>query len=366
MGRGGRGGGRSGGRSGGSFGGGSRGGSFGGSRGGAGRMGGSGSFGSGKKRGSSGSGSGFNRPSTGGGYRPRTGGFFHRPYYGRPRWGHRRYYGGGGGCFGCGSSFILLPIIIVFLMIFLVVPAITSMFGGGGSFGSNSITPSTVDREPLPSGVVNETDYYTDEIGLIFNETVMLNGLRHFYNETGVQPHVYITDEIDGSLTPTFNDIEVYTNELYDELFTDEAHLLLLYFDPYFDGGSTFPEDYAMYAVTGTQAKSVIDTEAANILLDYLDRYYYDDIGDEEYFSRSFQEAADRIMEVTRSPWIPVLLVFAVVVILVILFSWWRKKQQQKDKEAKQTEEMLNKPISTFGKSNVDDLSSKYDDSNKE
>lgn len=222
------------------------------------------------------------------------------------------------------------------------------------------MTPSTVEREPLPKGSVNETPYYTDEAGWIGNETAATAGLRHFYEKTGVQPHVYITDEINGSRDASFEEVEAFTEGLYDDLFTDEAHLLLMFYEP-------VPDQYMTYYVTGTQAKQVIDTEAGDILLDYIDRNYYDgNLSDEEFFSNSFRDAADRIMEVTTSPWIPVMITFGVALLAGIGFLWWRNKKEQEALEAKRTEEILKTPIDTFGKdSEADELAKKYSDDKK-
>ncbi|MDE1548893.1 hypothetical protein [Jeotgalibaca caeni] len=353
---------RGGGRGGG--GGGSRGGggSFGGSRGGGGRSSsggrGGGSFGGGGRGGGSwGGGGGFG----GGGYnrRPviRTGPVINT-------WGTRgrRTYGNGpggpGGCgSGCGTA--ILTLTLIFAVLFILLPALAGNSGGSGSSSNQSITPSTVEREPLPAGSVNETSYYTDELGWVENESVMNDGLRHFYKQTGVQPHVYITGEINGSRTASMQEVEAFANSLYDDLFTDEAHLLLLFYEG-------VPSQYITYYVTGTQAKQVIDAEAANILLDYIDRNYYDSsLNTSEFFSESFRQAADRIMEVTTSPWIPVFLVIGAVVLIALLFFWWKKRKDQQALEAKQTEEMLNKPLHTFGKqSDADDLAKKYSDDN--
>ncbi|MFL2134401.1 hypothetical protein [Desemzia sp. FAM 24101] len=347
------------GRGGGSRGGGSRGGggSFGGSRGGAGRSG--GGFGSG--RGSSGGFGGFGGSSRNrGGYnRPSRPIFIPtRPFYGsRPRSG--RYYGTGGGGGGCGSSGCSTLIIVL-----LVIGAILYFFGSSsiGTSGSSDITRSTIEREALPEGSVNETDYYTDQAGWIGNQTVMTDGLHHFYNETGVQPHVYITDNINGSTSPTSAELEEFSRNLYDELFTDEAHLLLVFFQR----SEADYGNYMDYYVTGTQAKSVIDTEAGDILLDYLDRNYYDEsLTEEEFFSNSFRDAADRMMEVTRSPWITVFIILGIVILIFLLYTWWKRKQQQKNLEAKRTEEMLSKPLDTFGDSAAEDLAKKYENDNK-
>lgn len=363
----GRGGGRGGGGGFGGGGGGFRGGggSFGGSRGGGGR---SGGFGSPGRGGGSWGGSGGNRGGGswggGGGWRPRGPIFIPGPVIRTGPTNRRRYGGGGGGfgsggggCGGCGCGFLII-LIGLFLLF--------SMFSAGSGStgfnfaGSGDITTSTVEREPLPAGSVNETPYYTDEAGWIGNETEMTDGLRYFYQETGVQPHVYITDEINGSTNASVENVEAFANELYDELFTDEAHLLLVFYEG-------IPDQYITYYVTGTQAKQVIDTEAGDILLDYLDRNYYDgSLSDEEYFSNSFRDAADRIMEVTTSPWIPVFLALGVALVAGIAFLWWRKKKEQEALEAKRTEEILNTPIDTFGQdSEADELAKKYSKEDK-
>jgi hypothetical protein len=119
--------------------------------------------------------------------------------------------------------------------------------------------------------------------------------------------------------------------------------------------------------VAGTQAKTVIDTEAGDILLDFIDRNYYDDsLDDETFFSKSFSEAADRIMDVTRSPWINVMMVFGVAVIAIILFIWWRSHKKQKDLEAKRTQEILNTPLDKFDNLEAERLTKKYEDDNSD
>ncbi|GEK90727.1 hypothetical protein [Alkalibacterium kapii] len=350
--------GRGGGRGGGFGGGGSRGGGFGGHRGGGGRMG--GGFGTGRGGGNNGGGlfGGGNSNRSGYNRRPRMGPIFFGGGFGRRRYSSGGGGGGGCGSMGCGGIFTAL------IFMFIIFSLFTNFDNLLGNDSSSSVTSSTVEREPLPAGSVNETDYYTDKLGWIGNHTQMVDGLQYFYNETGVQPHVYITDDInvDGQQIvegkPTPEEMEMFANNKYDELFTDEAHLLLVFYEP-------VPNSYATYYVTGSQARSVIDTEAGDILLDYLDRNYSNsNFSDEEYFSESFKDAADRIMEVTTSPWIPVLVIFGVLAVLYILFKWWQSRQLSKKREAERTEEMLNRPIETFGTSEADELAKKYEDDN--
>lgn len=338
MGRGGSGGSRGGG------------GSFGGSRGSGGRSGSSSSSGRSSSRvrsGSSGrSGGSIFSGSTGSSF----GGGLLGSYLGSKRNGessgggnnHRLSRGNPG---GCGIAvFILLIFIIIIAVIF------------SSNFSGSDITKSTVAREPLPEGSVNETGYYTDELSWIGNKTKFTEGLKYFYDKTGVQPYIYITDTVNNSHNPSSSDLESFANGLYDELFTDEAHLLFVFFE--YEGD---PGNYMDYYITGTQAKGVIDTEAGDILLDYIDKNYYDySLSEEEFFSNSFSEAADRVMSVTKSPWIIVFVIIGILGIVVILFSWWKKVKKQKNLEARQTEEILNAPLKKFSDIEAENLAEKY------
>ena len=334
MGRAGRGGGGSrGGRSGGFSGGGRRSGGF--SGGGRSGRGGGGSFGGGSW--------GW-RPS----FRPsRTVIISNRTYRGG---GGGGYYGGGGG----GNR--LLTIVLILFAVFLFI-GFAWVFVGvmGGSGGSSSITASTVEREPLPAGSVNETAYYTDELGWIVNSGALTSGMRSFYEETGIQPYLYITDSVDGSHSITIQALSDYSARLYEELFTDEAHFLVVFCEY----GGVYNVGYTI----GAQAKSVLDDEALSIFADYLDRYYYEDISEEEFFSRTFADTGERIMTVTKSPWPVVLMVFGVVALVALLYFWWKKRKEQEAAEQKRTEEMLNKPLESFGDTEAEKLAEKYQQS---
>ena len=190
---------------------------------------------------------------------------------------------------GCLSVVMGVAILVLLLGIFIT---IAGSFGGAGG----SVAASTVQREPLPAGSVTETGYYTDELGWIVDETMLVRGMRDFYKATGVQPYLYLTDNVDGNTEPSANEMGEFSARLYDQLFQDEGHFLLVYQEAW--------GNYMVGYTAGTQAKSIMDDEAVGILRDYLDRYYYDtsSLSDEEYFSKVFQETALRIMTVTKSP----------------------------------------------------------------
>lgn len=325
-------------RGGGSFGGGGRSFGGGGSRGFGGRTGGGGG-----SRGSLGGSSGSSRSSVGGISRSSTSrssmGPSVRPM-GRPSTGAG----------GCGCLTVPMIIVLIFALIIGIV-LFTSLSGDSGS-----ITQSTIERVPLPKGSVVETGYYTDKLDWIQNPTKLTAGMKNFYKETGVQPYLYITETINGSHNPSEEEVKNFAFSLYDNLFTDEAHLLLIFHEyP--------PGQYSTWYVTGKQAKAVIDSEAVDILLDYIDKYYYyDNLSDEEFFSKTFNDAGERIMNVPKSPWIPVLIILGIGVIVFIGYVWWKKAKDQKNREAAETERMLNTPLDTFGSSEVEELAKKYDD----
>lgn len=337
MGRGGGSGGRSGG------------GSFGGNRSSGGRSG--GILGGGPSRGSFGS-----RGRSGGGFfggSRKSGGFysggsskqFPHPFNSGGNYGGGGFGGGTGGS-GC------LTVVIVLIVIFAIL--ILGLSIRGSDSGPN-ITKSTVQREALTAGSVNETDYYTDELDWIKNQTKLLGGLKYFYQKTGVQPYLYLTDTVNGSHSTSTDELDAYARDLYDQLFTDEAHLLLVFFE--------YNNNYMDRYVCGTQAKNVIDTEAGDILLDYIDRYYYDDsLTEEIFFSNAFSDAADRIMTVTRSPWTTVMIIFGLAALLAVLFIWWFYAKKQKNLEAQRTEEMLSKPLEKFGDGEAEEIAEKYKD----
>ena len=221
------------------------------------------------------------------------------------------------------------------------------------SQASSKVTASTIERVALPKTETVEPAYYTDDMDWIGNVTTLQKGMKNFYTATGVQPHLYITDNIDGIYNPTAEELETWMNATYNRLFTDEGHLLLLFLE--------YNDEYSTWYMAGRQAKTVIDQEAADILLDCVDRYYFSDMSDEEMFSKAFDDAGERIMTVPRSPWPRVFILAGVVAILIIAVQFWKKKKAQDNLEAEQTERILNTPLESLS-ADDDSLSKKYDD----
>ena len=251
---------------------------------------------------------------------------------------------------GGGSRGGNLIISIIFIVIFLSIVLFNLSSSSGGS-----ITASTVFREPLPDGSVVETGYYADDAGWISNPAALEKGMKYFYEKTGVQPYVYITEEVDSSRDPSDDQMATFASSLYDKLFTDEAHLLLVFQDA--DG------HYYPWVITGTQAKQVVDGEAVTILFDYIDRYYYDSsLSSEEFFSDVFESTADRIMDKTTNPVFIIGICFCGVVALFIIAVVVSNVLKHKKEEADRMERILNTDLSDQVEASpgLKDLEDKY------
>ena len=273
--------------------------------------GGGGSFGGGGFGGGSFGGGGFGGHRGGGGFGggPRPGGFggpHHHPHHHHPHghfwgpgwgwgWGPRRRYYGPGGCAGGVVSSIIF--IMIFMMIFSIAVIDSCTIGSSNAEPEYmDVTPSTVVRQPMPAQYLTEIDeYYYDGAGCLQSAAGQYSveqSLKHFYAKTGVQPYLYIDDDLNGNKNPDFNAVEQFMNDKYYELFGDEGHILVLYFE--YDNG-----EYNTWYMCGNDAYDrVMDDEACEIMLDFID-YHYQNPDTYDYadlFSKSFNDAADRIM----------------------------------------------------------------------
>ncbi len=362
FGGGGGGGGFSGGGRGGGFSGGGRGGGF---SGGGGRssVGGGASFGGGGGRsiggggGSSfgGGGGPFGGPPPGGPRPPRgssgAGSFLGGMLVGSLLSGGRSRSGGpapsgqGGGSWrGCSGCLIAVVAIIVVLIL-------ASFVSNAVSCSSVDVDASTVNREALSASAVTQTAYYTDEAGWIASSDVLESGMSYFYEKTGVQPYLYLLPN--GTTTST-DELAQMAEELYDELFTDEGHFLVVFCD---SGDASYNVGYWIGADAGT----VLDDEAVDIFFQYLDSYYLNlDISDEEFFSNTFEDTAERIMSVSVSPLTVVAICITVIVVVVAVVVLVRHRSKTKAETARLRQEILNTPLEEFGTTKLDDLEKKY------
>lgn len=216
-----------------------------------------------------------------------------------------------------------------------------------------------VEREKISTGSVNETDYYTDELGWIEKPSTLLDGMKEFYKQTGVQPYLALVKPVSPANTDA--ECEAYAEKLYDELFTDEAHFLFVYVE------NLDPEElgYTAY-VCGSAAKSVLDSEAIDIFYSNLDKNWFNNaLNTSQVFGRTFDDTSKTIMRKQTNPY-DVLKVGIIVGTIIIIFKlaikWWNKRTEQKNKEQEDLQRILDTPLQTFGDLNLDELKKKYDD----
>ena len=277
--------------------------------------------------------------------------------------------GGGGngggspsGC-GCGGCLTAVVLAVVLLVVLSMVGSCVACSPGVASVptvsssvsNSTSVTASTVERTKISTANNGQEEgYYTDVDGdWIKNPSKLEAGLKQFFKDTGVQPYVYILPN--GQTTST-SELGQMAEQLYGELFDDETHFLLVFCD---NGQGGYNCGYCV----GSEAKTVMDPEAIQILGDYLDRYYNDmSLSEEEIFSKAFADTGTRIMKVEQSPvpWIVggvVVVVIAGVVVFLV-----KKRSDAKEAERKHKEAVLNTPLEKFGDTDVDNLAKKYED----
>ena len=323
-------------------------------------------------------------PINAGGPPPRRGGFWHRR--------------GGGGCFGlgCGGTAAIIAIIAVVLGIIL--SSVRGCAYMGMSSNSTSYTSETSEtvREKLDASAVDETGWYTDEDDLIGSSSTLEAGLEEFYEATGVQPYVYI---LESESVSSVNEVTEQAEELYDELFTDEGHFLVVFcenssYDSYDDYGysdeygtdesytaetsylvqttlSTVEDsdyDYYYGYYVGEDATTVLDTEALEIFDEELSAAYYNyDLAYEEVFAQAFEYTAENIMSAaekqTTTRLVTGIILVVVVVVVVVLIVYYRKrKQQQEDEERRRrADDVAGKTYSSYDDQDVEDRASKYE-----
>lgn len=220
-----------------------------------------------------------------------------------------------------------------------------------------NIQQSTIERSKLDSSLCTRVDtWYQDDINWIHDEKTLLKGLKTFYDKTGVQPYLWITDNINGKAKPNTSDFETALKSKYSELFKDEGHVIVCFME-------SSPSVYATYYWAGSAAKGVIDDEAGEILLDVIDSKYTSDLSDEEMFSKSFSDAATRMMKVGHTT--KQLIIIAVIVLLclgfvVSVYLWVKTRAKARAEEAEERERILNTDINEMS----DSVLNKYNKEN--
>lgn len=245
--------------------------------------------------------------------------------YGYPRRRYSHRVTGG----GCLSTIIVAFLIILFLGLAISADMVDTPAQSGWGSGptAEEVQISTEKREKLSKSNVNETAFFENDANWDLQTYDVNYGMQYFYDATGVQPYLIIADNIEGNTAPTTTDFDNYLAKRYEELFTDEQHLLVLFFD---DGNGNWGTWYQV----GNKAKVLMDAQAIEIMADYFDYYNGSDLTDTEYLSTVFQDSADRIMSVTddgssrRTAVIIGIIVIVVIIFVIILIRSIAKSKQ--------------------------------------
>lgn len=314
--------------------------------------------------------SGGYRPPTGGGYRPPVGGGY------RPRnttvrnviIGNSIGGGGGGGNYtpapnnnrnsGGGNNITKTVMTVVLIMVFLIVLFSCMMVVSDDGAGN------TTERTAL-SGAVKKTDWYKDNIGWVSSKSVLIEGMEHFCNETGVQPYFLLVDYDkdlwkDGVLIPDAAD--AYLDKVYESTFNDEAHFIFAYFACENDDRNEMNGEFRY--MQGYSVDTIMDNEALKIFWGYFEDNYYDtSLTLEEMVSDTFTSTADSIMSKPTSVWdfaVIFVAIGAVVIVVVCVNSVIKTKARRAKEKEEYTKKILETPLEAFGSDDTSELEEKY------
>lgn len=255
------------------------------------------------------------------------------------------YYGGAPRQSGCSSVFSSL---IVFIIMLIIVFIQLGSIGGGDN--------KKLNRDKYTGSVDASHGYYIDEsLGNEKfidrnNESKLISGFKTFYNKTGVFPFLYI---IENTPDPSeYQGYDTYQDMLYEQLFNSEGNLLILY----------IASEDSYYVAAGYNTTEIIDEESLDVIYRKVDNKWSS--GDLAVaFGDGLADASNNIMAKSNFRVIMITIIVGVVVIIVInmLIRWKKKKKQLELEEAQKLEQILDKPLETFG-NDMSDLTSKYDD----
>lgn len=282
--------------------------------------------------------------------------------------GGTHYSGGSGGSGGrgCGCSRVF-GIIMLFPML-IVMGIFYGVFESGDISTFFKIERSTIQREALPADKCQPIDkWYRDDWGDWIDKSgeaeAVKSGLEYFYNKTGVQPYLWIMGE-EGKDYMSEGSLEELGDEKYKEMFgNDEGHLLVI-FREYPNASS----NYICTVTPGSDAETIVmDEQAREILLDYIDFFYTnEDLNEGQFFKNAFMRAGDRIMtkQMTTKQIVMIIVVVLVVVIgIIIVASIIRKKKVavakqkalQKQAEAQQAKAVAEQKQTEFNQQKYND-----------
>lgn len=195
--------------------------------------------------------------------------------------------------------------------------------------------------------------YVTDQ-GFLKTTNRTEAALEEFYQKTGLPLYLYTIGEY-GSPAST---CDAYAKELYDRLFSDENHILLLYCDDV---------DYWAWWL-GEKAAPYFSDKEINALIDEIYKDWYNDSYTNDTVVangiRAYTKELTSVGSGAKTFSVILLLVGGVLLVGAVL-SYSSKsgaeKRYREEASALRTEQMLSKPLETFGNEEIENLKGKYD-----
>ena len=247
---------------------------------------------------------------------------------------------GGNGC-GCVAAVVFVIVMIIILT--LVMSMISGPSGESQSVYYTEVPASSYNREKLEN-TSWDGDCVIDEIGWI-SEDGSISGLEHklrdFYDETGVQPFVYLVGYRSDLVTDS--DKERFASSFYENEIGNDYTFAFFYFCEY------NPDDVGyMYYEGGSRALGVMDPEAIDIFWAICDSEWYSDATTEDALANTFNRTASRIMTKTATGKdigkIVLIIVLVIVVAAAIVFIMNRKRKLEKER-SEETRKILETPL---------------------
>ena len=159
------------------------------------------------------------------------------------------------GCGGCGCGTFLLVVVVLTLACFF-------LFGYRGYAGSIE----EYVKDPLAPEYCTATELYIECDGVEAPGAAAQDAMEYFFGQTGVQPRLLLKKDLNGTVSPDWEDVDEFLFTAYEERFEDEGHLLVLMLT---DGGD-FPLFTEFYS--GFDASDVMDAEGCEALRECLNR----------------------------------------------------------------------------------------------
>ncbi|MGN0506819.1 MAG: TPM domain-containing protein [Lachnospiraceae bacterium] len=195
---------------------------------------------------------------------------------------------------------------------------------------------------------------YVQDKGFFMGSYQTEKAVKEFYRETGIPLFIYAIESYSGSS----DTCDAYAQELYDELFTDENHVLIVYYNNV---------DWWSW-VTGEQVKPMMPDDAVNDLIDEIYVYWYNDsYTNDEVFAKGIESYTKELTSAgsgTKTFAVILYIVGGVMFVGAVLSYVSREKDEKRYKEEAstlRTEQMLSKPLETFGNQDIENLKDKYD-----